>query len=159
MNILSLFSKPKPTDPLEENVTTLFEELQLAGKYHRPSILLAAYRSKIVLSDTQNSLKSKLRTIKQSVSNVTITNENWDVPLLISRRSDRAEKVFFVSGLKNGGGPGGKNAYRALNIRRELLVDFHIRVVFWLTVSEANTLPREAGDFWSFRHRMIELFD
>jgi tetratricopeptide (TPR) repeat protein len=35
-------------------------------------------------------------------------------------------------------------------------VENQIKVVFWLTPSEAANLPRFAPDFWSFRHRVIE---
>jgi tetratricopeptide (TPR) repeat protein len=55
-----------------------------------------------------------------------------------------------------GGGKGGANAYRALNIRRELLVDYQVRALFWLTRDETIELSHHAPDFWAFRHRVIE---
>ncbi|MEI6290619.1 MAG: tetratricopeptide repeat protein [Chloroflexota bacterium] len=146
-------------DMLQENLSTLYDELELAGNYHRPSILLAAYRSRLVLLDAQVWLKTKLQKLKQKVFQVNVSQENWDIPLYLSSLADRDDHVFFVSGLMNGGGNAGMNAYRALNMRRELLVDHHIRAVFWLTENEANILPTQAGDFWAFRHRMVEFFD
>jgi tetratricopeptide (TPR) repeat protein len=67
--------------------------------------------------------------------------------------------VFFITGLKWGGGKGGFNAYRALNMRREFFVDNEMRIVLWLTKKEASNLPRHAPDFWAFRHRVVEFID
>jgi tetratricopeptide (TPR) repeat protein len=159
MSPKKLPSKIKKNDPLEEHLATLFEELHLASRWHRPSILLAAYRSRLVLIDAQVCLEKKLRRIKQKVYQVQVTEENFDVPLFVTQCPDRDKTVFFVSGLSHGGGPMGLNAYRALNIRRELLVDHHIRAIFWLDEVEAHAIPENALDFWSFRHRMVELFD
>ena len=147
--------KSKTNNQLEEHLATLFEELQLATRWHRPSILLAAYRSKLVLIDAQVSLQKKLRKIKQKVYQLQVTKENYDIPLFLSQYPDRDKTIFFVSGLRHGGGLMGLNAYRALNIRRELLVDHHIRVIFWLDEAEADAIPANALDFWSFRHRMV----
>jgi tetratricopeptide (TPR) repeat protein len=67
--------------------------------------------------------------------------------------------VFFVSGLKWGGGEDGLNAYRALNLRRELFIERGLRVVFWLTEGEAVALAQHAPDFWAFRHRVVEFVE
>ncbi|MCJ7435298.1 MAG: tetratricopeptide repeat protein, partial [Anaerolineales bacterium] len=56
----------------------------------------------------------------------------------------------------HGAGVDGNDAYQALNLYRETLVEKRIRVVFWLTEKEASNLPRFAPDFWAFRHRVIE---
>ncbi len=144
-------------DPIEDDITTLFEELQLASRWQRPSILLAAYRSKLVFIDAQICLEKKLRKLKQTVFHLDVNQENYDIPMFLSQYPERDRTIFFVSGLHNGGGPTDNNAYRALNIRRELLVDHQIRAVFWLNEEEADALPSKALDFWSFRHRMVEL--
>ena len=67
-----------------------------------------------------------------------------------------AKTVFFISNLDSGGGRDGHEAYRGLNLHRELFVDEAIKAVFWLTVNEAGSLPRLAPDFWAFRHRVVE---
>jgi tetratricopeptide (TPR) repeat protein len=64
--------------------------------------------------------------------------------------------VYYISNIDWGGGEDGKQAYRALNLHRELLVEDEIKVVFWLTTNEAASLPRLAPDFWAFRHRVVE---
>jgi tetratricopeptide (TPR) repeat protein len=145
--------------PLANQLKTLFDELHLATRWQRPSILLAAYRSRLVLIEAQLSLENKLHRLKQKIEYLVVTPENFDIPLLLSRYPQRDKTIFFVSGLLSAGGTNGSNAYRALNMRRELLVDHCIRVVFWLTQAEADALPLHALDFWSFRHRMVELYE
>lgn len=41
-------------------------------------------------------------------------------------------------------------------MRRELLVDYRIRVIVWVTAAETVDLSRHAPDFWAFRHRVVE---
>ena len=158
MNPQKLPAQSKKKDAIEDHLSTLFEELQLATRWQRPSILLAAYRSKLILIAAQIALEKRLRKIKQSVYLLQVNIDNSDIPLFLSQYPDRERTVFFVTGLMDGNGPMGQNAYRALNIRRELLVEHHIRTVFWVNEEEAAALPAQALDFWSFRHRMIELF-
>ena len=148
---------PTKNNSVKDQITTLFEELQLAKNWQRPSILLAAYHSKLVLLDAQTQLEKKLHKLKQSIYRLEVTKDNYDIPLFLSQYPNREQTIFYISGLQNGGGTMDLNAYRALNMRRELLVDYQIRAVFWLTEDEADGLPKHALDFWSFRHRMVEL--
>lgn len=73
----------------------------------------------------------------------------------ILKRNPTGRTVFFVFNLKHGG-EDDENTYRALNMYRELFIENQIKVVFWMTQSEAGTLPIIAPDFWAFRHRAIE---
>ena len=140
----------------EENLNILLEELDLARQWDRPSILLAVHKSKFGQQRAQAALEERLRKLGQDVVRITVDQEQSDVPHRIINMPDAAHSVFFVSNLDWGGGLDHKDAYRALNIQRELLVDNHLRLVLWLTVNEAASLARFAPDFWSFRHRVIE---
>jgi tetratricopeptide (TPR) repeat protein len=151
--------KEQQSESLEDRVDMLFEELALAVKWQRPSILLAIYASDLTCAEAQLMLEKKLAGLGQSVSRLTVENAHADIPMFLSRFPDRDKTVFFVRRLKLGGKRGGHHTYRALNIRRELLVDHHIRVVFWITEKEAAELPVQAPDFWAFRHRVIEFLD
>ena len=148
-----------PIDPLEEHLVNLLDELQLSGKWRRPSILLATYNSRLTFMDARLSLENKLRKRRQNVVHIVITPENYDILLHLSQIPAREKKIFFISGLMHGGGSNDLNAFRALNMRRELLVDHRLRAVFWLSEAEASTLTAHAVDFWAFRHRMFELQD
>ena len=155
-------SREKPrskTDTIDDHLSTLLQELQLAGQWRRPSILLVCYRSNLALIDFQTSLEIKLRKLKQIVVHIEVTNVNFDIPLYLSQLQDCDKRIFFIRGFAYGGGSQGLNAYRALNMRRELLVDHHIRAIFWMNAEETSNLTAHAIDFWSFRHRTIELLD
>jgi Flp pilus assembly protein TadD len=141
---------------LEDNINSLLEELVLADKWQRPSLLLAVHKSKFGQDRAERALEEKLQTLGQHVVRITVDQEHSDVPHLVVQTPALAGAVFFISNLDWGGGPDRQDAYRALNIYRELFVDHHIRAVFWLTIHEAAALARLAPDFWAFRHRVIE---
>lgn len=149
----------QPGESFNERLDILYSELSLAVKWQRPSILIAVYLSEIIREQAQNILSSKLKGIRQSVKAVRVNARQFDIPLGLSQNPAGENTVFFVTGLKWGGGQRGFNAYRALNMRREFFVDYQIRAVFWLTSKEAKLLPRRAPDFWAFRHAVVDFFD
>ncbi|MBA4379304.1 MAG: hypothetical protein C0393_01205 [Anaerolinea sp.] len=147
-------------EPFEDRIDILFRELELATRWQRPSILLAIYSSEYVCTDAKTTLKNRLADMLQVVQHIQVGNdENSDIPLFLSEIADLDKSVFFIEGLRWGGGREGTRAYRALNIGREYFIDRRIRVVFWLTENEANDLARYAPDFWSYRHRVVEFID
>lgn len=152
-------ARPVTLEPKAERIQILLDELSMAIKWNRASLLLAVYQSEFLRQDVEADLRKRLALFGQETAAFLVDKENFDVPLALSQRRDRARTIFFVSGLKWGGGKGGNNAYRALNIRRELLIDYDVRSIFWLTMAEAAALPRRAPDFWAFRHRVIEFTD
>jgi tetratricopeptide (TPR) repeat protein len=148
------------TEAFEARIDLLAGELELALKWDRPSILLAIYASEFVRMEAQQALAERLRAWDVTVTPYTVSGkEDADIPRALAQHPDREESVFFVSGLRWGGGKDGRNAYRALNLRREYFVEYRIRAVFWLTESEAARLPHAAPDFWAFRHRAVEFVE
>ncbi|MCB0014146.1 MAG: tetratricopeptide repeat protein, partial [Anaerolineales bacterium] len=147
------------TESFTERIDRLFYELERAVRFDRPSILLAIYRSEFVRADAEEALAERLQALGQTTRLVFINEQNQDLPLYLQAQSDQATTVYFVSGLRFGGGEDGRSAYRAVNIRREYFVAYRLRVVFWLTEQEAFYLPRYAPDFWAFRHRTVEFMD
>jgi len=157
---MSATARSELDEPFTERVSRLYRELERAIKWNRPAILLAIYSSEFVRADAEAALAARLREIGQSITHYQVTNPiNADIPLYLAQHSDRTRTIFFVSGLRWGGGSDGLNAYRALNIRREYFVEERIRAVFWLTEGEALELPKQAPDFWAFRHRVVEFVD
>jgi len=142
---------------LEECLEILLAELELAIRWDRPSLLLAVYPTETIRQQAETALETRLRALGQNVQRLLISAEQFDIAWLLAQRADVGQTVFFVSGLRWGGGKDGGNAYRALNLRRELFVEHRARLVFWLTPQEATALPRRAPDFWAFRHRVVEL--
>jgi tetratricopeptide (TPR) repeat protein len=149
----------KEANKVRDSLAIFSEELSLARKWNRPSILIATFRSEYVRQYAEAVLEDLLLARDDSVVRFVVEKGQFDIPAELRKSPRRREEVFFVSGLRHGGGKSGRNAYRALNLRREFLVDEKIRAVFWLTDAEAHGLPRFAPDFWAFRHRVIELDD
>jgi tetratricopeptide (TPR) repeat protein len=139
-----------------EGLSALLDELKLAIKWHRPSILLAVHKSKSGQIKAENALKNELEKFSQRVICFQVNNNQSDVIRLILDTQDYENIVFSITNIDHGAGVDGNDAYRALNLYRETLVEKRVRVVFWLTEKEASDLPRFAPDFWAFRHRVIE---
>ena len=140
----------------KEGIGILAEEIELALKWNRPSILLAVHNSKTGRIDAQRSLEREIIKREKQVARINIESAKPDVIRTMSETPDSMDIVFFVSGIENANRESDGKVYRALNIRRDLLVEKHICVVFWLSESEAADLPRLAPDFWAFRHRAVE---
>lgn len=146
----------KTAELFEEGVMTLLEELQLAIQWGRPSILLAVAPLGKTRQRAQDELAARLGRLGQGIEHFRVGVRKHDVVLEVLNLPRREKTVFYVSGVGRGGGQQGQNAYKSLNIRRELLVDHKIRMVLWLTPAEALALPARAPDFWAFRHRVVE---
>jgi tetratricopeptide (TPR) repeat protein len=140
----------------EELITNLVSEIELAVKWQRASILVAVYRSVAVLADAETSFEQRLGSLGLGVCKLKVNEQNYKIPAAVLQLQDRDHLVFSVTGLKQGGGPDGANAYRHLNLQREFFVENRIRFVLWLTELEAVELSRYAPDFWAFRHRVVE---
>ena len=140
----------------DENIRTLFSEIELAIQWKRPSILLAICKSKLSQNKAENALEKSAQKLGQGIVRINVDEKRADVAHLIFENGRVDKSIFFVSNLDQGGGGDGKNAYRTLNIYRELFVEQMVRCVFWLTLNEASNLPKFAPDFWAFRHRVIE---
>ncbi len=140
-------------------VRRLQRELARAIRHRKAALLLAIYASEWVREEVERELRRFLRAQGQEVHSLRVDEAHSDVPTLLAAHPAPERTVFFVSGLGWGGGEDGLNAYRALNLRRELFIERGLRVVFWLTEGEAVALARHAPDFWAFRHRVVEFVE
>ena len=149
----------RSSESFEDLINTLVEEIDLAIKWDRPSILLAVYASEVINNQAQETLETHIEWLGQKVTHIKVDKENFDLAWFLSQFDQHEKVIFFISGLRWGGGRSRSNAYQALNIRRELFVDEKIRLVIWLNQKEASDLPHHAPDFWAFRHRVVEFPD
>lgn len=149
----------KSSESFDEQIATLLEEIDLAIKWDRPSILLGVYNSELVNNQAQEALRKQIELLGQKVTHIKVNKENFDIPWFLAQFEQHEKVVFFVSGFRWGGGRSRTYAYQALNMRRELFVDEKIRLVIWLNEKEATDLPHHAPDFWAFRHRVVEFFE
>jgi hypothetical protein len=136
----------------EDVIARLAQELEQAIRWNRPAILIIVCSSAKVRKEMQDRVVDFVQSLGQTIAEYFVAPATYDIPLVLSQHPGRSKTVFFVSRLNRGGGTGNRNAFRALNMRRELLVDHPTRVVFWLTRSEAKSLALLAPDFWAFRH-------
>jgi tetratricopeptide (TPR) repeat protein len=135
------------------------DELSLAIQWDSACILLAVYQSEITRNKVELSLRQYNEQAGQTVQELRVTKTGYDIPLILRDFPRREGTIFFVSGLQWGGGRGYSNAYRALNMHREYLIETKIRSVFWVTQTEFRHLPRYAPDFWAFRHKAVDFLD
>jgi hypothetical protein len=149
-------SSPIHGKSFDENIDTLFDEIQLAQQWGRPSILLAVHKSKFGQDKAEEALEGRLKGDGFEVRRLIFNAERSDIAKYIREAPAPTKSVYFISNLDSAGGRDNREAYRGLNLHRELFVDEAIKAVFWLTVNEAANLPRFAPDFWAFRHRVVE---
>jgi tetratricopeptide (TPR) repeat protein len=146
-------------DTFEDRVALILDELSLGIQWERPSLIVIVFRSEHTKNMVQAILAKSLGESGQTVFYFTVDKSHYDIPLELLDHPKHKRAVFFVSGLRWGGGRGYSNAYRALNMHREYIVEGNIKAIFWLTVNELKQLARFSPDLWSFRHKVVEFLD
>ena len=144
---------------VSDRAAIILDELMTAMKYDRPCICLAVYRSEYLRGEVSSRLENSLREQGSLPVEYCVDKAHFDIPLELLHHPTRQRSVFFVNGVRWGGGRGYSKAYRALNVHREYLVEGKVRSLFWLSMSEARLLPRYAPDFWAFRTSVTEFLD
>lgn len=144
---------------LEDRVNIILDELSLGIQWERPCLILVVYRSEIIKKTVQIALDKFLGESGKIVYHYTVDKNHYDIPLELLKHPRHQQAVFSISGLRWGGGRGYSNAFRALNMHREYLVDGNIKAIFWLTINEAKQVTRFSPDFWAFRHKVVEFLD
>jgi tetratricopeptide (TPR) repeat protein len=140
----------KPGKALEDGLSILLDEIQLAITWKRPSILFAVTKSTLRQEKLEDVLQKKLSNFRQKVVKLK-PGDSANFLRDIFQISDSQNIIFYVQGLGKQ-----KEIYHGLNIYRETFVEKQIKIVFWLTEDEIYNLPRLAPDFWAFRHRVVE---
>jgi tetratricopeptide (TPR) repeat protein len=144
---------------IQERIEFLLDELGMAIKWDRPLISFAVYRSEYVRNDILLVLKRLLAPKGKELIQLDVDKKHFDVPLLLRDDPEVENKVFSISRLSRGGGRGYSNAYRALNMHREYLIDSKALSLFWITPAEARQVAKHAPDFWAFRHVVVAFQD
>ena len=151
--------EPSSMPDYKSRIDRLMREFKRAIKHKRPLISLAVYRSELVREDVEASLQTQLNALGQQVEHIQITPQQHDIPELLIQSPHLETTIFIIKGIQWGGGDDNRNAYRAFNFRREYIIENNIRMLLWLTESEAQTLAFQATDFWVFRHATVEFMD
>jgi hypothetical protein len=141
---------------VDERLQTIQDELLQGFKWERPCIVLAGYRSEMTRRQIQVRISRSLKDASIQAIDYVVTKEHFDIPLELRDHPLHSRVVFFVAGLRWGGGRGYSNAYRALNMHREHLVEAGIKTIVWMSMAESRQLTRHAPDFWAFRHLVVD---
>ncbi|HAW51125.1 MAG TPA: hypothetical protein DCX54_02180 [Flavobacteriales bacterium] len=140
----------------KDKITIICDELNLAKKWGKASLILTVHKSVRSQEKTKKTLQNKLdrlgfHTIECDISKL---EGNFVEKMLLTENTEDA--VFYISNVSWGGGEDEKDGYRVLNLYRETLIEQKMKAVFFLTLREASHLPGYAPDFWAFRHRVFE---
>ncbi|MBE0524362.1 MAG: tetratricopeptide repeat protein [Methanosarcinales archaeon] len=140
-------------DPLETRVSRLANYLIRAHKYNKASILFALYLSEYVRIDVEKEIKKLLN--EQGLEAISVdAGEHKDLPSFFSlKNSDHT--VFFVQNMEKGF----PEALKYLNFKREEIVEYKVKAVFWVTDKELTCIDNEAPDFFAFRNRVVEFVE
>jgi len=148
---------PKKSSKVEidERLQRIIEELSIAARWQRPLLVTATCRSEITSRERESKLVQALMESGQPVLHYRVDRIHYDIPLELQQHPRHKQAIFMVRNLRQGGGGGYSNAYRALNMHREYLVEEGIKAIFWLSDGEGRQLARFAPDFWAFRHLVV----
>lgn len=151
--------KSNPLEPsLSARLRQLTDELSQAIKWNSACLLLGIYRSEFIKDQAAEFIRQFAGENGQTVKEFRVTKNENDV-LLVLKSLPQAGILNYISGLQWGGGRYGANAFHALNIHREYLVENGMRCIFWITPTELKKMTRFAPDFWAFRHKVVDFPD
>ena len=155
-------NNPELTPDNDPNVFTdkveqLFQELELAVMWQRPSFLFSIYRSEAVRKDAEALLAKKLGVLKQRLSTI-LLDDVADLEMLprFFLSPQAKQTIFFVRGMVWDCSQESVSAYKEINRYQELFPDNSIRVVFWIMEKEISNLIACAPEYWNFRHRAVD---
>ncbi len=143
----------------DERIEILCDELELAIKWNRPSILLALYNSEYVRSDAETALENFLIEQGQKVVHIKMNDmPDFNLVSLLQLYPSTSTQVFFIHGLKK---PltSQTNIFIKLGNHKDILFNKNLRLVFWLTPNIVSDLLHDAPQFWASRQRIIEFAD
>ncbi len=157
MNELSLDTY-MDVETINDQLESIFHELDLALRWRRPSILFAIYNSTVLRRSAQDSLEKQILDSGQNVIHYQVEYESTlNLVQFVSEISGKENAVFYIDPLNSEGKSSQlQNLISLLNSCRDYLVDHLVRVVFWLTEKEALSVAHQAPDFWASRHRVFE---
>jgi tetratricopeptide (TPR) repeat protein len=160
MNSESTTQDTSITLSFHERVDILFNEIELAARWNRPSILFAIYKSEAIRQKACQDLSDKLRDIGQEAY-VIKTNENdpFDFLSLVSRHPNLTKTVLYIDGFTWECRSQGIGALEEFNKHREYFIDNNIRAIFWLVENEVCEFAATATECWNIRHRVVEFMD
>lgn len=151
---------PDCTEPVEDRVDILFRELELAIKWHRPSLLLAIYSSETAHGEAEAKLSNGLNRLGYQVIRLeNRTNNFGDYASQVADHANIEKTVFFANSFDWASLRDQKYDHNTFEQSRDFFIGNKVRIVFWLTEANASALAHHAPDFWTFRHCSVEFIE
>ena len=138
-----------------EFVDTLKYELGMATKWSRPSISILSANNPFQFFHCAYLASLAANSAGLNLVHIHLSPTQFDLPIAIREFGEVAKSFFLCTGMDNGGGEHATNAYKAVNIRREWLVEDGTKVIISGTKREVNRIAIDAPDFWAFRHHVF----
>src|SRR5450759_1297990 len=99
MNNNSSRMEPKAELSFQDRIDILFNEIELAVRWDRPSILFAIYKSDFIRDEANTLLKEKLEGISQKTYSIKTNCVNqFDFLSQINKLPDLAQTVLLIDG-------------------------------------------------------------
>ena len=146
--------------PFEDRIDILFQEIELAVRWDRPSIIFAIYKSDQVRDEVNEKLAKKLSGISQKTHSIkTNHTDQFNFLSQISELADLSQTVLLINGFNWECGAEGVRVFQEFNEHREYFIDNNIRAIFWLFENEVSEFAANATECWILRHRVVEFVD
>ncbi len=140
----------------DERIEIIWEELNLAIQWNRPSLLLVVYNSEYVRADAETVLKKILIERGQKIVHIQMEETPDTNFISLLRKFQTAEDhIFFI----HGSSPEQRNILAKLGNHKDILTRKKIRIVIWLTANGLVDLVRNAPEIWEYRQHLIEFPD
>ena len=146
----------KNTQAFNENLFIICDELHLAEHWGKASIIFTIHKDIFSQAKTKRALNKKLKESDNSFVEIEINKVKGNFIDYLLQHQKTKNPIFFISNIGWGGGRDNKDFYRILNLYRETFIEQRIKIIFFLTRTEASNLANFAPDFWAFRHRVLE---
>jgi tetratricopeptide (TPR) repeat protein len=142
-------------DSLAARLLDLVQEVELSNQWRRPCILLAAYGSEYVRTDSITVLENHFMDLGLQTHTLHADNQEFRSNAGWSAAFEQTETVYFVD--RFGKAPSEPGRLRSMmNHIRDIIHERGVSVIFWLTYKEIAALARVAPDFWLVRNRMFD---
>jgi len=160
MNSRNFIEEHETTLTFTEKVDILFNEIDLAIKWSRPSILFAVYSSGSILSKAKAELEDRLTHLNQKTHVIEISGKNQsNFSTEIFQLPRLSHSVLFIDDINCGSNEENTGFFTELKRNLERFIDHRIRVIFWLSVDQVPLFATNAVECWILRHHVVEFQD
>lgn len=160
MNSRNSLEGHEATLTFDEKVDILFNEIELAVKWSRPSILFAVYSSGSIRSKAKAELEDRLSHLNQKTHIIEISGKNQsNFSTEIFQLPRISHSVLFIDDIKCNCNEENTGFFIELKRNLEKFIDNRIRVIFWLSEEEVPLFATNAVECWILRHHVVEFQD